>query len=141
MCRDSAPGKCERVCIRGCDVRPKSRCRPGGYAKAAAGEKKVSTEVGEFWCDNLRHHWQESIQKDYPAATEMLLLMDGGGSHSCLHYIVKEDLQNLADELKIKLTVAHYPAYCSKYNPIEHRLFPHLQRSWEGVVFENYELV
>ena len=100
-----------------------------------------SKDTSEFWCDKLRHHWQESIQKDYPAATEMLLLMDGGGSNSCLHYIVKEDLQNLADELKIKLTVAHYPAYCSKYNPIEHRLFPHLQRSWEGVVFENYERV
>lgn len=71
----------------------------------------------------------------------MLLLMDGGGSNSCLHYIVKEDLQDLAAELKLKLTVAHYPAYCSKYNPIEHRLFPHLQRSWEAVVFDNYEIV
>lgn len=100
-----------------------------------------SKDTSEFLCDNLRHHWQESIQKDYPAATEMLLLMDGGGSNSCLHYLVKEDFQKLADELKIKLTVAHYPAYCSKYNPIEHRLFPHLQRSWAGVVFENYELV
>ena len=100
-----------------------------------------SKDTAEFLCDNLRHHGQESLQKEYPEATEMLLLMDGGGSNSCLHYIVKEDLQKLADELKIKLTVAHYPAYCSKYNPIEHRLFPHLQRSWEGVVFENYELV
>ena len=97
-----------------------------------------SKDTSEFLCDNLRYHWQESIQKDYPEATERLLLMDGGGSNSCLHYIVKEDLQQLADELKIKLTIAHYPAYCSKYNPIEHRLFPHLQRSWEGVVFENY---
>ena len=100
-----------------------------------------SKDTSEFLCDNLRHHWQERIRQDYPAATEMLLLMDGGGSNSCLHYIVKEDLQKLADELKIKLTVAHYPAYCSKYNPLEHRLFPHLQRSWEGVAFENYELV
>ena len=100
-----------------------------------------SKDTSEFLCDNLRYHWKTSIEKDYPEADEILLLMDGGGSNSCLHYIVKEDLQNLANELKIKLTVAHYPAYCSKYNPIEHRLFPHLQRSWEGVVFENYEIV
>jgi hypothetical protein len=100
-----------------------------------------SKDTAEFLCDNLRYHWQRSIHQDYPEATEMLLLMDGGGSNSCLHYIVKEELQNLADELKMKITVAHYPAYCSKYNPIEHRLFPHLQRSWEGVVFENYEVV
>jgi len=100
-----------------------------------------SKDTSEFLCDNVRYHWKTSLHQDYPEATEMLLLMDGGGSNSCLHYIVKEDLQNLANELKIKLTVAHYPPYCSKYNPIEHRLFPHLQRSWEGVVFENYEIV
>ncbi len=52
-----------------------------------------------------------------------------------------EDLQNLANELKINIRVAHYPAYCSKYNPIEHRLFPHLQRSWEGVVFSDYQII
>lgn len=100
-----------------------------------------SKDTSEFLCDNVRYHWHHSIQQDYPQATEMLLLMDGGGSNSCLHYIVKEDLQNLANDLKVKITVAHYPAYCSKYNPIEHRLFPHLQRSWEGVVFENHEIV
>lgn len=101
----------------------------------------TSKDTSEFLCDNLRYHWHNGIRQDYADATEMLLLMDGGGSNSCLHYIVKEDLQNLANELKIKITVAHYPAYCSKYNPIEHRLFPHLQRSWEGVVFESYEIV
>ena len=100
-----------------------------------------SKDTSEFLCDNLRYHWQNEINKDYPEAKEMLLLMDGGGSNSCLHYIVKEDLQKLSNELKIKFTIAHYPAYCSKYNPIEHRLFPHLQRSWEAMVFENYEIV
>lgn len=101
----------------------------------------ISKDTSEFLVDNLRYHWQQSIGKDYPEAREMLLLMDGGGSNSCIHYIVKEDLQHLANELQIKITVAHYPAYCSKYNPIEHRLFPHIQRSWEAVMFENYEIV
>ncbi len=100
-----------------------------------------SKDTSEFLCDNLRYHWKNSIQNKYPKATEMLLLLDGGGSNSCLHYIVKEDLQKLSDELGMKLRIAHYPAYCSKYNPIEHRLFPHLQRSWEGVVFESYEII
>ena len=101
----------------------------------------VSKDTSEFLCDNLRYHWHTSINKEYPQATEMLLLMDGGGSNSCLHYIVKEDLQNLVNELGITLTIAHYPAYCSKYNPIEHRLFPHIQRSWDAIVFENYQIV
>jgi hypothetical protein len=100
-----------------------------------------SKDTSEFLCDNLRYYWHNNLQKQYPEAKEMLLLMDGGGSNSCLHYIVKEDLQELANELEVTLTIAHYPAYCSKYNPIEHRLFPHLQRSWDGVVFENYEII
>ena len=101
----------------------------------------ISKDTSEFLCDNLRYHWKNGLEKKYPGADEILLLMDGGGSNSCLHYIVKEDLQQLSNELGISLTIAHYPAYCSKYNPIEHRFFPHLQRSWEGVVFENYEII
>lgn len=100
-----------------------------------------SKDTSEFLCDNVKYHWQNNISRDYPKATEMLLLMDGGGSNSCLHYIVKEDLQKLANDLKMKIRVAHYPSYCSKYNPIEHRFFPHLQRSWEGVVFSDYKIV
>jgi len=101
----------------------------------------MSKDTSEFLCDNVRYHWQHGLHEDYPEADQVLFLMDGGGSNSCLHYIVKEDLQKLAHELGIRITIAHYPAYCSKYNPIEHRLFPHLQRSWDGIVFENYEIV
>lgn len=100
-----------------------------------------SRDTSEFLCDNLRHHWQNGLWQQYPGATELLLLMDGGGSNSCLHYIVKQDLQKLACELQISLTIAHYPAYCSRYNPIEHRLFSQIQRSWEGVFFDSYQSV
>ncbi len=100
-----------------------------------------SKDTSEFLCDNLKYYWENQISLDYPQAKEMLLLMDGGGSNSCLHYIVKEDLQNLANELQMTIRTAHYPSYCSKYNPIEHRFFPHLQRSREGVLFSDYEIV
>ena len=100
-----------------------------------------SKDTSEFLVDNIRYHWQNNIQKDYKNAEEILLLMDGGGSNSCLHYIVKEDLQKLANELKLTINIAHYPAYCSKYNPIEHLLFPHIQRTWKGVVFKDYQIV
>jgi len=68
-----------------------------------------SRDTAEFLSDNLKYHWQNNIRKEYPQAEEILLLMDGGGSNSSLHYIVKEDLQKLANELKMKITVAHYP--------------------------------
>ncbi len=66
---------------------------------------------------------------------------DCGGSNNARYYIFKEDLQKLADELNIEIRIAHYPPYTSKYNPIEHRLFPHITRACEGVVFKSIEIV
>jgi hypothetical protein len=68
-------------------------------------------------------------------------LFDSGGSNSCRHYLFKQDLQHLADELSLEIRVAHYPPYCSKYNPIEHRLFPHVTRACQGVVFTSLDVV
>jgi len=70
-----------------------------------------------------------------------LLLCDGGGSNSSRQYLFKQDLQALADDLGIVIRVAHYPPYTSKYNPIEHRLFPHVTRACQGVIFESVEMV
>jgi hypothetical protein len=50
-------------------------------------------------------------------------------------------LQRLADDLGVEIRIAHYPPYCSKYNPIEHRLFPHVTRACAGVAFRSVELV
>ena len=77
----------------------------------------------------------------YPRATSILLLCDGGGSNSSSQYLFKEDLQRLVDRIGIEIRVAHYPPYTSKYNPIEHRLFPHLTRVCRGLIFTSVELV
>jgi hypothetical protein len=72
--------------------------------------------------------------------TPFLLLCDGGGSNGCKPVsFFKQDLQQLVDEIGIEIRVAHYPAYCSKYNPIEHRLFPHVTRACQGVVFASID--
>ena len=68
-------------------------------------------------------------------------MADSGGSNSCRHYIFKEDIQKLADEIGIEIRIAHYPPYTSKWNPVEHRLFSHITRALEGVVFKSHELV
>jgi len=101
----------------------------------------TSHDTSEFACDSLRNWWYNQGQALYPAATALLILCDGGGSHSSRHYIFKEDLLNLADELGLDIRIAHFPPYCSKYNPIEHRLFPHVTRACQGVIFENIDLV
>lgn len=98
-------------------------------------------DTAEFVCDNIEHHWNNSIKNLYPSANKLLILCDGGGSNSCLHYVVKEQLQKLSERIKIEIVMAHYPAYCSKWNPIEHKAFCHITRAWKGVVFDSYEIV
>lgn len=71
----------------------------------------------------------------------LLVLCDGGGSNASRHDIFKEDLQRVADELGLEIRIAHYPPYCFKYNPIEHRLFPHVTRACQGVLFTSVKLV
>ena len=69
------------------------------------------------------------------------MLADGGGSNSSRHYIFKEDLQNLVDKIGVEIRVAHYPPYTSKWNPVEHRVFPHITRSLKGVILRSHDYV
>jgi transposase len=101
----------------------------------------TSHDTSEFACESLRRWWSEQGRYDWPGATDLLVLCDGGGSNSSRHYIFKQDLQDLADEWGLEIRIAHYPPYCSKYNPIEHRVFPHLTRVCQGVVFKSIDLV
>jgi DDE family transposase len=101
----------------------------------------TSHDTGEFACDSIERWWEDHGRALYPRATSILLLCDGGGSNSATQYLFKEDLQRLVDRLGIEIRVAHYPPYCSKYNPIEHRLFPHLTRACRGVIFRTLETV
>jgi len=68
-------------------------------------------------------------------------LADGGGSNSSRHYIFKEDLQKLVDEIGIEIRMAHYPPYTSKWNPVEHRVFPHITRALQGVILRSHEMI
>jgi hypothetical protein len=101
----------------------------------------TSHDTSAFACDCLRQWWQTSGQQQYPTADSLLLLCDGGGSNSARTYLFKADRTKLVQELGLEIRVAHYPPYTSKYNPIEHRLFPHLTRACQGVIFTSVELV
>lgn len=100
----------------------------------------MSKDTSEFVCDNIENWWQSDLQWKYPQADWMLILCDGGGSNSSRNYIVKQDLYLLAQRLDLHILIAHYPPYCSKYNPIEHRLFSQVHREWKGTVFHRIEV-
>jgi hypothetical protein len=101
----------------------------------------ISHDTSQFACDSAWRYWQRYGQVHYPHSTSLLLLCDGGGSNASNRYVFKAALQNLANRMGIEIRVAHYPPYESKYNPIEHRLFPHVTRACQGVVFVSVELV
>jgi hypothetical protein len=101
----------------------------------------LNHDTSEFACDSLRWYWNRIGKQTYPHATSMLLLCDAGGSNSATQYLFKQDLQHLVNDLGIKIRVAHYPSYCSKYNPIERRLFPHITRACQGILFDTLDTV
>ena len=101
----------------------------------------TSKDTSQFCCDNIAYWWQNILQWKYFGADWLLILCDGGGSNNSRHYIVKQDFYQLAQQLNINIVIAHYPPYCSKWNPIEHRLFCHVHRAWEGTIFHNIQII
>ncbi len=97
----------------------------------------LSSDTSQFACDSFRWFWYRMGRYRYPQATSILWLGDAGGSHNCRHYIFKQDLQDLANEIGVEIRMAHYPTYCSKFNPIERRFFSQVTRACQGVLFDS----
>jgi len=117
---------------------------PHGLYDLARNEGYVhlntSSDTSEFCCDSIAHWWTQDGVNNYPNTRNLLLLCDGGGSNASNRHTFKEGIQKLADRLGLEIRIAHYPPYCSKHNPIEHRLFAHVTRTCQGVVFHTVEI-
>jgi len=101
----------------------------------------LSRDTTQFACDSLRWYWNRIGRQSYPDADSILLLFDCGGSNSANAYIFKNDLQAVANSIGVEIRVAHYPSYCSKYNLIERRFFPHVGRACTGMLFDTLQTV
>jgi len=98
-------------------------------------------ETAAFLADNLIWWWENHGIHHYPDATHLLIYCDCGGANGYRHHAFKKELQRAARHMGLRTVVVHYPPYCSKWNPIEHRLFSQLHRQAEGAVFTSYEQV
>jgi hypothetical protein len=114
------------------------RLVPYGVYDLAANEGFVllsrGRDTSQLACDAIEGWWRKCGLPRYWQAPSILVLCDGGGGNSARSHRFKEDLCDLATKLNRHIDVAHYPPGCSKYNPIEHRLFCHLTRSLRSVV-------
>ena len=100
----------------------------------------VSADTAEFAVAAIARWWEEMGQLTYPDAIQLLILADAGGSNGCRPRLWKEQLQSqLSDRFGILVTVCHYPTGCSKWNPIEHRLFSQISINWAGKPLRTFE--
>jgi hypothetical protein len=99
-----------------------------------------SADTPEFAVTALARWWQEEGRQLFPHATELLILADAGGSNGCRSRSFKLYLQEqFSDRYGLSVTVCHYPTGCSKWNPIEHRLFSQISLNWAGKPLRSLE--
>jgi transposase len=93
----------------------------------------VSNNTPEFAVTAIAGWWEREGRLAYPDAGELLILADGGGGNGSRTRVWKFKIQELlCDRFGLKVTVCHYPRGCSKWNPVEHRLFSQISRNWSG---------
>jgi hypothetical protein len=101
-----------------------------------------SADTPEFAVDVIVWWWQQFGQYLYPEAPELLITADGGGSNGYRPRRWKQQLQTkLVDAFGLTVTVCHYPTGASKWNPIEHRLFSQISKTWAATPLTSYKVV
>ena len=101
----------------------------------------VSHDTAEFAVAAIDRWWKRMGKKRYPAAKRLLITADCGGSNSPRTRLWRWALQQFANITGLKIELCHYPPGTSKWNKIEHRLFCHITRNWQGVPLESHEIV
>ena len=108
-----------------------------------AGFVNVGTDhdTGAFAVASIRGWWRFEGKRLYPEAKLILITADAGGSNGSRLRLWKFELQKLADETGLSLSICHFPPGTSKWNKIEHRLFSFISSNWRGEPLRDYETV
>jgi hypothetical protein len=92
----------------------------------------IDHDTSEFAVASIGHWWKRMGHRVYPAARDLLITADAGGSNSARRRLWKWCLQQLADETGLRISVCHFPPGTSKWNKIEHRMFCHITENWRS---------
>lgn len=98
-------------------------------------------DTAEFSVESIRRWWYKMGKASYRNATELLINADSGGSNSAVSRLWKVEIQKFSDEIKIPITVCHFPPGTSKWNKIEHRMFSAISMNWRGRPLISHEVV
>jgi len=138
-------GMPEKVKVHDFVVPELGRAIPYGVYDLANNSGWVSVgtdhDTSSFAVETIRRWWQSMGQEAFPKARRLLITADGGGSNGARVRLWKVELQKLADELGIPISVCHLPPGTSKWNKIEHRLFSFISQNWRGKPLISHQVI
>jgi hypothetical protein len=138
-------GEPERVRVHDFIDKQLGKAIPYGVYDVARNQGWVNVgidhDTAEFAVESIRRWWRRMGRRAYPGAKRLLITADGGGSNGYRTRLWKLELQQLANDTGLQLTVAHYPPGTSKWNKIEHRMFCHITQNWRGRPLESVETI
>ena len=112
------------------------KATPYGIYDQAANHAYVmigtSVITAAFAVACIRRWWKTYGRERYPDSQHLMIECDGGGCNGYRPRLWKHELQKLADDTGLSITVCHYPSGASKWNPIEHRVFSQITNNWAG---------
>jgi transposase len=138
-------GQPEQVQVYDFPNKELGRVTPYGVYDLAANAGWVSVgidhDTAAFAVATIRRWWEQVGKARYPRSDRLLITADGGGSNGSRTRLWKRELQQMADETGLAITVCHYPPGTSKWNKIEHRLFAFISQNWRGRPLVSYAVI
>jgi hypothetical protein len=101
----------------------------------------IDHDTSAFAVESIRQWWRSMGSPLYPGADRLLITADGGGSNGARVRLWKTELQKLADETGLSISVRHLPPGTSKWNKVEHRLFSHITMNWRARPLISHEVI
>jgi hypothetical protein len=138
-------GNPEKVRVHDFKIKELGKVAPYGIYDIGqnTGWVNVGTDhdTAAFAVESIRRWWRMMGQSEYPQAQRLLITADSGGSNGARVRLWKTELQKLADETGLAISVCHFPPGTSKWNKIEHRLFSFITQNWRGKPLVNHEVI
>jgi len=139
------PGEPEEVRVHDFVLPELGRASPYGVYDLAANAGWVGVgidhDTAAFAVASIGRWWERTGRRRYCAARRLLITADGGGSNGSRLRLWEWELQRLADASGLAITVCHLPPGTSKWNKIEHRLFPFITQNWRGKPLVSYAVI
>jgi hypothetical protein len=138
-------GDPEKVNVHDFPIKELGKAAPYGVYDMGRNTGWVSVgtdhDTSAFAVETIRRWWYSMGQAVYPEAKTLLITADSGGSNGSRVRLWKRELQKMADETGLEISVCHFPPGTSKWNKIEHRLFSFITKNWRGKPLISHEVI